>query len=869
MVFQLVFSGLKRGKARFACAVAGIAAACGAVVFMFSLTATNKAQAPALAKRACAPWAAWRVEGQFGMRRGRGAQAPQRATQQRDGETPSPHRAPRGAAGEVSRGAAGDVAMASSPLHRGPKPDLKLDLVGAQIDYRPGGRVLQGPPMTAVIGHGANENPYGATKLVSGRWIDDGAEGFEVVCTKNTLRRFGKGEPPPLGSELKFVGQKGTMTAKVVGYLDDAKLPMGWPGVFANRAAFAAFEGETHGSVAFWRENPQPRDGAKTEAVTGATPAAVPARFLTADSPTVVESFKGDETRRMDYATPLLLVASVLTALCLLVNSLLIAVEANRKSLATLRTVGLARGGVLAIVAVESFLSTFCGWLLGCVGAAAVLVPYVACDPVAFPVGAAFSWKTMLIALVLAVVVAFAAILFALRPALAVRPLDALEERPRRRRSGMAIAFASGFAAFVAVEVWGASLMRAFVPSPEWPDAIVSILPAGVSSFDVEKLRGIEGVARISELFPIQLAFREDGAARDGETPSPHQAAQPRDGETQRKASGDVAMASSPLRGGQPMPSSDNALFLAAEWLPKFKFVEGDWESADKAIRSSDACVITLMMSRAKNLHKGDMLKVEMGGRGPKTPVDLPIAGVVDLNWHMVTSRGLVRGLRGASPMTTGPVFVSFDTAESVDPRPAAEVKMTHLWVEYKPEFLAEKGAFQAGREVELAIAKTLGLAPSNLDNHSTVRLHARDEIADGTLAHGTDVIGQAARVPFVFLAILALGFVAMLVAEADAARKSFATLRAVGATRQQLSARLAWRAVHTALLGMLVGLPVGALAGWLFTLKTGNWPGIPHYFVLPAGVIGEGAIGAIAFALIVAVPTAMILVGREMRRRP
>ena len=295
--------------------------------------------------------------------------------------------------------------------------------------------------------------------------------------------------------------------------------------------------------------------------------------------------------------------------------------------------------------------------------------------------------------------------------------------------------------------------------------------------------------------------------------------------------------------------------------------MEGDWESADKAIRSSDACVITLMMSRAKNLHKGDMLKVEMGGRGPKTPVDLPIAGVVDLNWHMVTSRGLVRGLRGASPMTTGPVFVSFDTAESVDPRPAAEVKMTHLWVEYKPEFLAEKGAFQAGREVELAIAKTLGLAPSNLDNHSTVRLHARDEIADGTLAHGTDVIGQAARVPFVFLAILALGFVAMLVAEADASRKSFATLRAVGATRQQLSARLAWRAVHTALLGMLVGLPVGALAGWLFTLKTGNWPGLPHYFVLPAGVIGEGAIGALAFALIVAVPTAMVLISREMRR--
>ena len=61
MVLHLLVNGLRRGKVRFACAVAGIAAACGAVVFMFSLTATNARQAPALAKRACAPWAAWKI----------------------------------------------------------------------------------------------------------------------------------------------------------------------------------------------------------------------------------------------------------------------------------------------------------------------------------------------------------------------------------------------------------------------------------------------------------------------------------------------------------------------------------------------------------------------------------------------------------------------------------------------------------------------------------------------------------------------------------------------------------------------------------------------------------------------------------------
>ena len=302
--------------------------------------------------------------------------------------------------------------------------------------------------------------------------------------------------------------------------------------------------------------------------------------------------------------------------------------------------------------------------------------------------------------------------------------------------------------------------------------------------------------------------------------------------------------------------------------MPEIKFIEGTWEGATKAISRTDACVITEMMSRARNLHKGDKLCVAMGGRGPKTPVELPIAGVVDLNWHMVTSRGLVRGLNRAPVMTDGPVFVSFDTVESLDPRPAPHVKMTHLWVEYEPEFLKEKGVFPAGREVEKSIAHALGLDPSNPNNGSTVRLHARDEIADGTLAHGSDLIGQAARVPFVFLAILAIGFIAMLVADADAAKREFAVLRAVGATKGQLTLRLARGALRTAFWGIVCGLPVGALVGWLFSLSTGAvWPGLPHYFVLPVRVVLEGAVGAIVFALAFALPSAYVIVHRAARR--
>ncbi len=779
MIFSLMLRGLKRGKVRFLCAVLGIATAVGAVVFTFSLTATNAAQAPALAKRAAAPWVAWRFE----------------------------------------------------RMGRDMRPDLSLDAVSMTIDYRPGGRVLQGPPMRAVLALAPAENPYGCTKLSEGRWVNPSASGLEMVCTRNTLVRFGCGKAPPLGSQIKFVGMNGTMTATVVGYLNNAKLPMGWPNVFVNKAAFSVLKDEMHGTVAFWKSVPD----------------SAPSDLLTADSETVVRAFTGDEARRMDYARPLLFAAAILTALCLLVNSLLLAVESNRRVLATLRTVGLTRGGVVALVATESFFATGVGWLLGCLGGIGSLALFVSADPVAFPVGATFAWRVMGVAGVIALAVAFVAVLFALRPALAVRPLDAQDMRPHRRRRGMAIAFACGFGAFVAVEVWGASLMRAFVPSQEWPDAIVSILPAGVSSFDIEKLRKIPGVKRISELMPLQLNFDPEepmkmpGGGRDG--------------------------AKSPRGGFGPRPCR-NALFLAAEWLPQFKFLEGTWDGATNAVFRTDACVITEMMSRARNLHVGDKLRVSIGGRGPKTPVELPVVGVVDLNWHMVTSRGLVRGMNRAPVMTDGPVFVSFDTLESLDARPAPHVKMTHLWVEYEAGFLKEKGVFPAGREVERAIAHALELDPSKPDNASTVRLHARDEIADGTLAHGSDLIGQAARVPFVFLAILAIGFIAMLVADADAARREFAVLRAVGATRGQLTARLAGGALRTAVWGMVFGLPVGALVGWLFSFSTGAmWPGLPHYFVLPVRVVLEGAVGAVLFALAFALPSAHVIVRRATRR--
>ena len=655
------------------------------------------------------------------------------------------------------------------------------------IDYRPNGRVMQGPPLVACVAASELRSRNDEFRIKDGECV--------VTRAMFAQRRL---PVPSVGTELTLIGRKKTHYLKIAAVIDWEKPLRGYPNCFVSAETAAAIDEE-------WRDW----------------------------EPKTVEElapgFTSDAGRNFDRAKALLLWAAALTALCLLVNSLFLSIEAKRKEIAILRMVGMTRGGVARRVMGEAIGLTIAGLVLGVLASLVLLEGYVACNATTYPMGMAISWRHIAICLCLAPVVAVTAAGVALRTALKVKPLEAASNRmPRKKHLGMLIAFACGFGAFVAVEVWGSSLMSAFVPSKEWPDAIVSILPGGVSAFDIEKVQsGVKGVRKIHELAPLQVNL------------------EPLEELPQR---------------GSGMKQYRNALLLGSDWLPEFRFVAGTREEAEKAIREGDNCIITEMMARARKLKLGDDLKLDCG-RGLK--MALKIVGLVDLNWHMVTSRGLVRGLNRMPVNTDGPVFVSFDTVEACDARPPMMVKMTHLWLDYEPEFLKEHGAFEAGRIVEREIVEALGMMTEEIEENA-VRLHSRDEVADGTLAHGVEIIGSMAKVPFIFILVIALGFVAMLVASADSRKREFRVLRAVGATKGQLAQVLIGEALKVAGWGILIGLFGGALVGWLCTAGTraamANW-GIPPSFAVPLVTIAKGAVGAVVFALIVAVPTSMAIV--------
>lgn len=721
-------------KARTVCAVLGVAAAVGAVVFSQSLVATNDAQAVRVAERL----------------------------------------------------------LKELPV------DARARTCSLQADFRPDGRVMQGPPMMAVV---ATAEEAASMRLGKG----------ECVVAKSFFAQRRIKKLPSPGESLKLIGRKGAYELKIAGYAQWERPVRGYPNMFVSPDT-------AHDIAELWRP------------------------FESVGAEKLARAFVSDAGRNMDRAKPLLIWAAVLTALCLLVNTLLLAVEARRREIAILRMVGMTRIGVMRLVLRESAVMAFFGFATGTLAALAALHFYVAMDAQTFPEGMAVGVKGVLGAAVLCPVVALAAASLALIPALRVKPVEAAVGRVslRRRPVGMFVALACGFGAFVAVEVWGASLMKPFVPSKEWPDAIVSILPGGVSAFDIAKLKSVPGVRRIAELQPLQVNFDplEEMKGRGG------------------------------LSGAERGRQYRNVLLLASDWLPDFRFVEGTREYAQKKIARGDACVITEMMARARGLSLGDDLKLDAGG-GLK--IALKIAGVVDLNWHMVTSRALVRGMNRMPVNTDGPAFVSFDTLAACDRRPQEFVKMTHLWLDYEKDFLSSRGVFSAGREVERGIVKALDGAWSEDENGdvrgNVVRLHARDEIADGTLAHGSKLIGSMARVPFIFLAVISIGFVAMLVASAESRSREFAVLRAVGATRGQLSRILVAEALRVSAAAIAAGLAGGALVGWLCTAGTraamANW-GLPASFVLPLGVCLEGAAFAVLFALLIAIPSSLVIVHHQ-----
>ncbi len=126
---------------------------------------------------------------------------------------------------------------------------------------------------------------------------------------------------------------------------------------------------------------------------------------------------------------------------------------------------------------------------------------------------------------------------------------------------------------------------------------------------------------------------------------------------------------------------------------------------------------------------------------------------------------------------------------------------------------------------------------------------------------------------PTVLVSGLALGAIVALaltlLASVRQRRRDLALLKTVGFVRRQLAAAVAWQATVAAVVGIVVGIPLGVIAGrWLWDLFARQIYAVPYPTVSVASVLLV-ALGTLVLANVVAAvpardaartPTALML---------
>ena len=166
----------------------------------------------------------------------------------------------------------------------------------------------------------------------------------------------------------------------------------------------------------------------------GETPPA-PRPLCTAVACKDVESgYASDKLQNFKRQAPLLLMLSVLTALCMLINALTVGVEQKLRVLALLRAAGMTARQVAHVVMLEGAVIAASGWLVGLLAGWAILNVFVKRTPDAFPEGVVLGWITPVCTALGVALIAALSLHWPCRRAMRIRPLDALADSPSEKK---------------------------------------------------------------------------------------------------------------------------------------------------------------------------------------------------------------------------------------------------------------------------------------------------------------------------------------------------------------------------------------------------------------------------------------------------
>jgi putative ABC transport system permease protein len=357
------------------------------------------------------------------------------------------------------------------------------------------------------------------------------------------------------------------------------------------------------------------------------------------------------------------------------------------------------------------------------------------------------------------------------------------------RTLGTTVSLTVGLGLYLAIQIWGYSMLVPFFPGDWLPDLIVAFLPAGITDADMAAVRATPGV-RPEQCLP--MAVEQPKLAQD-------------------------------LMGSAERTSvvrQDNVLLLGLDPekayggsspLLGFDWVKGNPREAVTQLQGGRCCLVPDHFSRQTGLSIGDRFSV-LPPTHPEAPAEYTIVGVVTIpGWHWMTK---FSGLRRTSGRTGAMIFASFEQVR----RDFDLDRINYVWLNTQgldnPASLEPAMQAIADRQVGASFRQP-GSGETIVASKPYVILTATQNVRQAIIRRSDGMIRGMSQLPLIILLITSLGVVNTVMASIRARRWEMGVMRAIAVTRSGIVRIILAESLLLALVACLLSLGFGLMAGW------------------------------------------------------
>lgn len=398
------------------------------------------------------------------------------------------------------------------------------------------------------------------------------------------------------------------------------------------------------------------------------------------------------------------------------------------------------------------------------------------------------------------------------------------------RTVGTSVAMTIGLGLFVAMQVWGYTMLRPFEPGAWVPDAMIAFLPQGLPPDKGQAVAHLSGI-RPETCLPLAV---EQPKLTDDITGSAQRASVTRQDNV-------VLIGLDPDRG-----------LGGADPLLKLEWVAGSPSTAIPLLKNGRGCIVPDHFCRETGLKPGDKFKVNAPA-DPTRPVEYVIAGVVRLpGWHWMSK---FSGVRVNSGRSAAMCFAAYQTVS--DDFHLQNVRF--YWAEVTGPVDGKKLAEQARSLAESATGTPYQLAGGGFpqaDGGYTVRVTTPVDIRQRIRARADGWIWSLSQLPLVTLAVSSIGVLNAILASIRARTWDLGVLRALGFTRFALVRLVIAESLLVGIVACLLSLGFGVMAGWCgsgISQYVSFFGGLHPTLVIPWGKLSIGLGGALLLCFVAA----------------